>query len=40
MLRVKAQYKISIGGSKMLDRLFGNDAMSRSMVDNIYSYYS
>ena len=25
MLRAKAQYKISSGGSKMLERLFGND---------------
>ena len=25
MLRAQAQYKISSGGSKMLERLFGND---------------
>ena len=25
MLRAEAQYKISSGGSKMLERLFGND---------------
>ena len=25
MLRAKAQYKISAGGSEMLERLFGND---------------